>query len=282
MPSVSPAIVLSSFGIGDDVSEDDFLALSAVLAAHEAEGADALFGLFVDVVDRLVARQLTGEDLDERKLSNVWVDHDFEDEGEELAVLIRRDVDGLVSVERRAVEHILRRRHVVADHIHELGDADVERAGTGDDREERTGADGLAQYAEKLFKRELFAVEVTHHELVVGFNRSLDERLARGGYRIRHVGRRFAFGKLFTAVALVHIGFSGEDVDEALEVLLLAYRQVERHGLVRDVFLYICHDVVKVGMFSVKFADERRSPEFQKSRRIPTRCGFVLQPRRSR
>ena len=172
------------------------------------------------------------------------------------------------------MEHILRRRHVVADHIHELDDADVERAGAGDDREERAGADGLAQYAEKLLKRELFAVEVAHHKLVVGFDGALDKRLAGRGHGVGHIGGHVALGEVLATVALIHIGFSGEDVDEALEILLLAYRQVERHGLVRDVFLYICHDVVKVGMFSVKFADEENGRSLKRLGKLPHVVGL--------
>ena len=47
----------------------------------------------------------------------------------------------------------------------------------------------------RLIKRELFAVEVAHHKLVVGFDGALDKRLAGRGHGVGHIGGHIALGE---------------------------------------------------------------------------------------
>ena len=126
---------------------------------------------------------------------------------------------GLMPFDRRDVE---RRRqvvdHSVQKHLHAL----VLERGAAEHRGEVDVEGGLADGGLEPLLRDLFALEVVHHQLVVTLGEHLDHVSALGFGPVAHV---FGHGHLLPLdahVVVVEVGDHADEVDDAAELVFAA------------------------------------------------------------
>ena len=144
------------------------------------------------------------------------------------------------------------------DVFHEALDALLDDGGTGVDRHEHALVDGVVDALLDLFLRELLALEVFHHDFLVGLGDRVDQALAGGLGTLLEVGRDVLdalLGAVFVEIARLH----AHDVDDALEVGLLAERQRDRRQTLAETCVQQRHGGAEVGVIAIDVVDEDRA-----------------------
>ena len=234
-----------SFELGDadDAAGADFFDRDLGLALEQDELADAFLGALVQVQHIGVAPDLAGEDAEIRHLADEGVEGALEDVGGRGAVFGRDDLGAVFGL-ADAFERV---RHEGDDAVHEFGDADVLRGGTGEHGDEAAGEDGLVEALRDLFAGELFTLEITLHERFVGFGGGVLQLGAVFLHGVLQVGRDFAVGRV-------------EHADDLGEVAFLADGESHRHadGLAVG-FLEMLEDGVEAGALAVEAVHEHHA-----------------------
>ena len=196
--------------------------------------------------------QHAGEHLEEAQTPDERVGHGLEHEcGGALGLV---DADGVAA---RHLEAPVagRMREVRADVFHDALHALLDDGGSHEHGNEQLLRDGLVQKRLQLLLRELLlAVQVLHHELVVGFGHQVAKLVARV---LRHVG---VFGRdvldALGIAALVKVArLHADDVDDALEVGIHAYGDGDRPQTRAEARVQRGHGRVEVGVLAVDVVD---------------------------
>ena len=220
---------------GGDLAGAHGLALLAAVGVHLEDAADALLAARGRVVDVRAGLEHARVDPEVRQLADERVGHDLEGQRAERLVEARLALDLLAGlrVDARDGALVERRRQVVDDRVEQRLDALVlERraAQDGRDREvERAGADRRAQ-ARGV---DLLVLEERHRDVLVVVGDGLDQDVARRVGLGGELGRDLA---LLPGVA-DRVGVADrlalDEVDDALERVLGADRQLDRHRAAR-------------------------------------------------
>ena len=229
----------------------------ARLAAHHAVQVREALALAGARAGELGAgRDGAGEHLEEGEAAVLRVGEGLEDEGDR-TVVVGRDVELLAVDERHAAE-VGHRGEPLREGVEVGDDALLAHARAGEDGHEHALDHGLAEQPLDLLLGDLLALEVLHHQLVVGLDHELDELGARrlGGLGVLG-GDLLLDGLAVLEVAGRHV----DDVDDALEVLARAPRQ--RHGaeVVAEVVLELLERRVEVRFRAVEAVDEEGARE---------------------
>lgn len=115
-------------------------------------------------------------------------------------------------------------------------------------------SDGLVkQFLQFVLGRLLFAVEVLHHEVFVGFGNQVAEFIARGGGCIGvFFGDFFHTFRFAFEIASLH----AQHVNNALEVFIDTHRNGHGAQTAAKTGMQGGHDNVEVGVFAVDVVDE--------------------------
>ena len=157
------------------------------------------------------------------------------------------------------------------DQAEDRGDADVGGGAGGQDGRERAGEQGGLESGREVVLGQLFVFEVGQHQLFVGFDDPLDQRVAAGRGSGGDIGR--GFGGV-CAVALV--GAAAEHLDCAAELRLRADRQEERLALGAEHALDAFQRVVPAGVFAVQAGDHDGAGNAAAARHAPDGLGADL------
>ena len=212
-----------------------------------------------------------GQHLDEADAALLGVVQGLEDEGDG-TVVIRGDLE-LGAVDERHLAVVGGRREVGGDVVHDGVDAQFARARADEHGHEQALGDGLREQALDLLLIQGLAVEVLHHELVVGLGDRLAQLLAGGlgGGAVLlgdvELGLRGAL-----AVARLH----ADDVDDALERVARAPRQGDGAQAHAEALAQLLEAGVVIGVLLVDAVDEHRSGQTQVLGRIPQLDGGGL------
>ena len=204
-------------------------------------------------VDELQAgSQRAGKDLEEGESTVLRVVERLEDEGDG-AVVIRGDVE-LLAVDKRDATEVGHGREPVHHGVHEGGDALLPHAGAREHGEEDALRHGLAQKALQLLGGDLLALEVLHHDLVVGLRDKVHQLVVR---RLRgvHELRRHVF--LDDLAVLEVAGLHADDVDDAGEAGAHAHGNGHGADAAAEALPQALEREVEVGVVLVETVDEQ-------------------------
>ena len=172
--------------------------------------------------------------------------------------------------------HVERRRQVVDDRIEHLLDALVLEGRAGQDRDDPGGERAEADPALDLGDRELLAMEVLVGQLLVHLGDGLDERapvLVGLGLEFR---RDVDDVDVVAQVIAVVDGLHLDEVDDALELVLAADRDLERDGVGAEAVLDRVDTAPEVGTGPVELVDEAEAGYAVAVGLTPDRLGLGL------
>ncbi len=251
-------------GHHDDVARGGSLDVLGLLAAHEVEVAEALGLAGARVRELHARRERAGEDLEEREPPVLGVVQRLEREGDG-AVVVRRDVE-LLAVDQRDPPEVGHRGEPAHHGVHEADDAFLLDAGAAEHGDEQAVDHGLGEKTLELFLRDLLALEVLHHDLVVRLGHEVGELgacLLGGAAELVGYVRHDRLAVLEVARLHVH------DVDDAREGLARAHRDGDRAELGAKALLEGGHRQVVVGVGAVDAVDEEGTGEREVLGRVP-------------
>jgi hypothetical protein len=252
---------------GGDVAGVDFLDLFALVGVHLQQAADAL-GLALGGVDHRGARgQRARVDAEERELADERVGHDLERQRRERFLVVGRALDHRLFLrirvdagDRRNVE---RRRQVVDDGVEHRLDTLVLERGAAHDRDERRVflADrrdaALAKRGLQFVFGNRFAAEIFFEELVVRLADLFDQLLVIDLGLVEHVGRNVLHVVVGAhGLVLVDERLHAHEIDDALELVFGADRQLNRDGIAFELAGNLRERLLEVRADAVHLVDE--------------------------
>ena len=152
--------------------------------------------------------------------------------------------------------HVERRGQVVDDGVEDLLDALVLERRAGQDRDDPGGQGPDAQAALDVGDGQLLALEVLVGQLVVHLGDGLDHRVAVALGVLEALGRDLDLVDLVAQVVAVVDGLHLDQVDDALELVLAADRDLDRHGVRPEAVLDRVDPAPEVGAGPVELVDE--------------------------
>ena len=245
---------VGELGHHDDVAGFRALHVGRLLAHHHVEVTEAIL-LARARVDQLHARlEHARDDLEEAQASHKRVGHRLEHECGRLALFVH---ERLLPVGQTEAPVMARMREVGADVLHKALDALLDDRGTHEHGNEQLLRDSLVEQPLQLLLRQLLlAVEVLHHQLVIGLGHEIAQLVARRARRVGVLGRNVLHaligGSVLVEVARLH----PDDVDDALEVRVHA--DGDGHGAQAraEARVQKRHGRVEVGVLAVDVIDE--------------------------
>ena len=182
----------------------------------------------------------------------------------------------LLAVGQTEAPVMARMREVGGDVLHDALDALLDDRGAHEHGNEQLLRDGLVQQLLELVLGELLlAVQVLHHEIVVGLGHEVAQLVARGLGGIGVLGRNLLDALLLAAgieIARLH----ANDVDDALEVLVDADRNGHRSQTRTEARMQQRHGRVEVGVLAVDMVDEHGARQTHVLRLAPQLGGHDL------
>ena len=216
-----------------------------ILALERQQLADPLLGVRVVVDQVRVGGERAREHAQQVDLAAERVGDRLEDVGER-----RRAADlGHVARPRR-------RRQPLDDQVEQAVRADVARRSAAADREELALGDELLQRRRHLLAGDLVALEVALHQLVRRLGDDVHELVVVLVGDAPHVGGDLGRLVVDAAVAVVQVGDHVHEVDDAVELVLRADRQLDGHAPRREPRLQRLERGEEVGPLAVEQVDE--------------------------
>ena len=218
---------------GHDVSRRDLRDVLPVIGVHLQDAADAFFLVFGGVVDIRPGLQSAGVHAEVRELADVGVGDDLEGQRRERLGRIGLARLGLTGLGMPAHHrrHVHRRGQVIHDRVQERLDALVAEGAAGEHRHDLIGKRPFAEPPADFVFRECVPLEVLVRQLVGHLRDGLDQPLAPLLGQLAHVCGDVGLVGARAQVVQVEGGLHADEVDDALEVVLTADRQLHRDGM---------------------------------------------------
>src|SRR5919109_1989194 len=234
-----------------DVPGTELRRLLVLLALEREELADPLLRVGAGVHERRVAGERAAQDAEDVDPPGERVGDRLEDEGRG---------GGAVDADR----HLLvgRGRDALGEQVEQRRRAEVLRRDAARDREDLAARDGGLERGGDLLRRELFALEVALHQRLV----RLDDRVEELRVQVLDlVGElRRDLDRPALAVALgAHVGLRVQEVDDPLQLVLAADRQVDGDAVLGELALELFEGAREVGALAVEHVhdDDAGEPE---------------------
>ena len=145
-----------------------------------------------------------------------------------------------------------RRGEELRDLVQRRLNADVARGADGEDRDHRAGGDAALEGRCDLVVVEVLALEVLHHDVVVGVGGGLDQLLAR---RLDVASQLLGgLGGLAGAGRLLF-----QEVVDALDAVGAHDRQPEGGDAAAEALAELLHDLREVGVLAVEAGDQHHA-----------------------
>ena len=255
-------------GNDDDVASGGGRDVRGVLAAHEIQVTEALGLTRAGVGELDAGGKGACQDLEEGKAAVLRVVQGLEGKGDG-TVVVGRDVK-LLAVNQRDAAEVCHGREPRDDGIHEGDDALLLDAAAREHGDKDALGDGLGQQALELVLRDLLALEVLHHDLVVGLGNEVGE-LRAGVFGSLGIGGGDVgdHGLAALEVAGLHVN----DVDDALEGVAGAHGDGDLAKLVAKALLQSGEREVIVGVGAIDAVDEDGAREREVLGGIPQTSG---------
>ena len=261
-----------------DIARVDLLDLFAVIRVHLEDATDPLLAILGGVVDVRARLERAGVDPEEDQLADERVGRDLErqcaeglavvDGAQDLGVGARVLADDRRNVERRGQE--------VHDRVEDRLDALVAQRRAGEDRHDLVLQGREAKAVQDLGLAQVVAFEELVGQLVVRLRDGFDEDLAVPASLGEHVGRDVDHVDGLAAVVAVQDRLHADQVDDALEALLDADRDLDRHGIGAEPVLDHVDAAPEIGAGAVELVDEADPRHLVAVGLAPDRLGLGL------
>ena len=234
---------------GSDVARGDLVDLLAMVGMQLDDAADALLAILRGVVDVRARAQPPAVDAEEGQLADERVGGDLEGQGGEWLVVIDGADDVSVGSrvtadDRRDVE---RRGQVLHDRVEHGLDALVAERRAREHRDDAVLERAEAQTAADLGDAQLLALEELRGQVVVELGDGLDHGGAVRLSLVPELLRDVRDLDDLAEVVPVQDGLSLDEVDDALEAILLPDRDLHRHGVGAEALADRRHAAPEVG-----------------------------------
>ena len=240
-----------------DVARDDLARRRLLLAPHRGDLVQPLLGDRAAVHEVGVGLDRALEHLEEVHPTDVGI-HDR----------LEHERGG------RAVAD-LRRRSLLGHEVREPVDADEPRRAAAEHGEHARLGNALRQRELELVDVDGLVAEVALHEVVVGDDDALDERVVHRVLLVGHGRRHFAHAAR-AGGAVVRDRFVREEVDHSLEVGFLADRQLERRDAGAELGLEVVERARERRPFAVELVHEDRAGKVGGFGHAPRELGLDL------
>ena len=261
-------------GDGDDIAGNGLGDRLLRLALHEQQAAAARRFAGADVDNRLLGRDLAGQDAEEAQVADELVRQRLENLGDALGRVagLNLNLDRLVAGALRALVLVCLkgRGEVLSDRLEQLGHADVLvlLGGGAEDGDHSSVRERLGQSLRQFLGRNVALKKVFFHQGIVAFDDGVDELRASGRQIDRTPGRLFG-GRIENAD---HAAERGPDSD----------RSVEEHAGLAENFADVLQKFFKVNVVVVEAVDDHSSGDAALARLGEHAAGVDLNAGRGR
>ena len=184
--------------------------------------------------------------------------HYLERERRERCVVARPSLFYLVSDLADNGRQVERRRQVFDDRVEHRLHALVAERGADDDRRHRHLERGDADRRANLFGRRRLALEIHLHDVLVVVGERLDHLVAISCRLLFQIGGNLGDAILSAETILVpDEGLLIDQIDQAGELFLGAYRQMQQQRRGLELVAHFLHDALELGADAVHLVDER-------------------------
>ena len=228
---------------------------------HLENTADALLAVLRRIVDIRAGVQRAGVNAEERELSDERIRHNLERECRERCAVRCRTVIlfACVGVHTRDRRDIRRCGHVVDDRIEQGLNPLVAVRRAARHRRHLTGDGRLADGTADLVLGQLLAAEVLLHQLIIRLSACLKELVAVLCCLLLVLGGNLDLIGHLAEIILVDDGIHLHEVNDALELILCADRQLNRHRVRIETLAHHLHDVEEIRARDVHLVDVRHA-----------------------
>ena len=260
----------------DDVAGLRALHVGGFLAHHHVQVPQAVLLARARVHQLRAGGEHAADDFQVAQAPDEGVGHGLEHERRRLAVLVHV---GFLAVCQLEGAVVARMREVRADVLHHAANALLNNGGADVNGYEQLLGDGLIQKLFQLFLRQLLgAVEVLHHQLVVGLGHQVAQTVARNLRGLGVIGRNVLDAVVGGAILIEVARLHAQHVDDALEILGHANGDGDRPQTAAETRVQLRHDGVEVGVLAIDVVDEYRARKAHPLGLAPQLRGHDLRP----
>ena len=244
-----------------DVACVNHFQILSVVCVHLNNTTDTLGVILCGVVNGGTSRKRTGVHTEEAQLTDERVRSNLKcKSGERLRIGRVTNVlffgFRVYTLNRR---NIRRSRHVINNRVQKLLNTLVLIGSTAGNRNHRVVDGGLADAGLDLIDRELFTHEILLHECVVLLGDMLDHLGVILLCELFHVFRDLFATDILAEIIIVDISLHFHEVDEALEGIFRADRQLDRDSVALQSLAHHVDNAVEISAHNVHLVDIRHT-----------------------
>ncbi len=247
---------LLELGHSSNITGHDLLHGDLIFPAHGKHLPDPLIFTLVGVVGLRVGVEHSRVDPEVVDPADIGVGQGLVDQGGK-GLLRRRFPDKLLSVIRessRDLTPIGRRGEKIFHKIKQHGAAQVGGGGGTEYRSNLAGEDAAAQTLPELSSIQCFTLQIFQEQFIVRLGDRFDQFLPHLSSRFAQLLRDLLLLRFFPVIR-EQIRFFFNQIDDPLEVLLLADRKLHGNNIQPKITLQLLHSAIKIGIFPIKFVD---------------------------
>ncbi len=172
---------------------------------------------------------------------------------------------------------MIRRGGTGDEHIEQRDGAVVFEGGADEHREDTSGANGFLQTADDLLIIEGPFLQILHHQLIVGFRGSFDDRFAqllRARLQLGGYGFGFRRAVIISFDDRLHL----HQVDQSAELGLFADGNLHGNDRFAEAFAQHLQRIGEVGMFLIHFIQINEARQRARFRHAPIAFGLYFHP----
>ena len=260
-----------------DVTRIAGVDILALVCVHLQDSSQPLGLLLGGVVHGIACMNNARIHAEIAELSDERVGHDLERQRRE-RLGIRRMAILLLALRVGTADcgDIGRAGHIIDDGIEQLLHALVSVGRSADNGNQLVRNAGLPERLLQLGDRNLLALQVLLHQLVIGRRNGFHHLLAVFLRLVKHIRRNRLHAHILAQVIVVNVGFHVHQVDDAAEGHVMTDRQLNRHCVCMESCVNHLDHTVEIGTGDVHLVDVHHSRNLVFVRLSPDSLGLRL------
>ena len=232
-----------------------------MVCMHQQDSTHSLALVLGSVENGSTSLKSTGVYAEEGQTANERVGGNLERQCGERSLVIGRTLILFVGIRIDTLDRrdINRSRHVINNCIQKHLNALVAVSGTTQYRNQLVVDGSLAECLLQILNRNLFALQVHHHQIFIGIADQLYHLVMVLLCLLNHICRDVLITDILAEVIIVNLCAHGHQVDDANEIALSANRQLNRNRNALQAILHHLNNVIEVCAHDVHLVDERHT-----------------------
>ena len=242
---------------GGDIAGIHRVDILAVVGVHLQNAAHTLALALGGVQHGGTGRQLTGVNAEEGQAAHIGVGHDLEGQGGKGLVVAGTAILFLLGLGMGTHNsgHIRGSGHIVHDGVQQLLNTLVAVRAAAGDRHHFHGAGGLADGCADLLGRDLLALQIHLHDLVIEHGHSVQQLLAVLLGQIHHILGDRLDADILTQLIVVNISIHLHQIDDTAEGILFSDGQLDGYSIGLQTIVHHVQHVEEVRAGDVHLVD---------------------------